>query len=277
VEKDKRCIQMNTKNGMQVTTLEPCKYAANVMLQQDIVKKMELLMMMGIRTASHALKFMAYGRKINGRKMNQLDRILTIREAAEMLGTCEKAVHNLIRRGVIKEANPGEKPKHLRLSEVVNRIDTKYSIDDPSQPGTPVDPNSPLARLFTYKEAADYMGITIETLANRISHGKRPRPTDMGHGKMIRLADIVEAMDTPSRVVYNPEKNRAYKLNASRPDESYRIRYETIMAQCPTCGDKRKETVVKGSSKWIYCHRHVGNRYGLPADNKLNFSEMRPY
>jgi len=210
--------------------------------------------------------------------MNQLNRVLTIREAAEMLGTCTKAVHNLIRRGVMQENNPGEKPKHIKLSEVVIRLDTKYSIDDPSQPGTPVEAGSQLARLLTYQQAADYMGITVETLANRISHGKRPRPINMGNGKMIRLADIVEAMDTPSRAVYNPEKNRAYKLNVVRVDEPYQVEYETITAICPYCHDKHDEYVVKGSCKWLYCSKHLMCRtHGRSDKLPIHLQEMRAY
>ena len=197
--------------------------------------------------------------------MLELDRILSIRQAAEMMGVTDNAIYLRIRRKTIKPNNPGGRPSTIKLSEIVRVLDGGY---DPSVPsGIDVDPDSALSRLLTYHETMQYMGISISTLSNRIGHGKRPRPIRCAKGCsekwMFRLADIIDAMDNPN--ARTPEERACgEKISADKKAANktkYDIQYEVIKAQCPTCGDRFSIKVVKGSSKWIYCHLHAYHRF----------------
>lgn len=65
---------------------------------------------------------------------------------------------------------------------------------------------------------------------------------------------------------------------APKIDDPYRIEFVDIMAQCPTCGEKHKQRVVKGSGKWIYCDKHIGNRdYAQTATTSTSLHRMMEY
>jgi predicted DNA-binding transcriptional regulator AlpA len=198
---------------------------------------------------------------------------LTIPEAAEMMGISRNAIYISLRRRTLRPYRPNDKPQRVALAEVVRRLDELYGAGSPSFPGIEVDQTKgALSRLLSYHEAAEYMGIAISTLSNRIGHGKRPRPIRCEKGSekwAFRLADVVDAMDNPKRVNHNPE-HEAYlkKVDDKRVSErkKYCIEYETILAQCPYCSEKRDERVVKGSSKWIFCKNHNYLRYKNSAE-----------
>jgi len=192
--------------------------------------------------------------------MKEIERILTLHQVAEMMCVSTNAIYLSIRRGTLAVHKPGEKPPRIALADVVRRLDEKYGVESTAN-GVGVDPFSQLARILTYQEAADYIGISVATLKNRVGHGRRPRPIkcEMNGGWSFRLADIVEAMDNPKLSCCNPE-NAAYQKAVDQRNAMHKrscnLRYEWIDAKCPYCSVAHKKRVVKGSTKWIYCEQH---------------------
>lgn len=56
------------------------------------------------------------------------------------------------------------------------------------------------------------------------------------------------------------------KNTSPKREDPYKIVFMDIIAKCPTCGTRHIKSVVKGSSKWIYCDGCENNRYRPTMD-----------